>query len=60
MPYGRQLHPKMGDGEDSGGNNDLKRRAVQVAALLPDDLDDALRVLALAQRIVVEFLTSPD
>ncbi len=59
MPDGR-FHPEMGDGGDYGENNDLKKRAVQVAALLPGDLDDALRVLALAKRIVVEFLAAPD
>ena len=56
MPKVQQLHPGMGDGDDCGGNSELKRCAVQVAALLPSDLDDALKVLALAQRIVVEFL----
>ncbi len=59
MPDGR-YHPEMGDGGNLVENNDLKRRAVQVAALLPSDLDEALRVLALARRIVVEFLTPPD
>ena len=56
MPNVRQLSPEMGDGDNCDGNSDLKRRAVQVAALLPSDLDDALRVLALARRIVMEFL----
>ena len=56
MPDVRQLRPEMGDGDDCDGNSDLKRRAVQVAALLPSEIDDALKVLALARRIVVEFL----
>jgi hypothetical protein len=34
---------------------DLRRIAVQVAALLPNDLNDALKVLELTRRVVTEF-----
>jgi hypothetical protein len=35
---------------------DLRRRAVAVAAMLPNDLNDAITVLDLARKLVVDFL----
>lgn len=58
MPNVRQLRPEMGDGNGNSddGKPELRKLAVQVAALLPNDLDDALKVLVLARRFVTEFL----
>lgn len=56
MPNVRQLRPAKGDDGDGNGNTDLRRIAVQVAALLPDNHADAIMVLELARRIVTEFL----
>lgn len=56
MPNVRQLRAREGEGDDGiDGNMDLRRIAVQVAALLPNDLEDALKVLELTRRVVTEF-----
>ena len=39
---------------------DLRRLAIQVATLLPDDRCEALRVLELTKEFVVSFLARPD
>lgn len=60
MPNVRQLRPRDGDTEDGiDGNVDLRRIVVQVAALLPNDHADAMRVLDITRRFVTEFLTEP-
>ena len=37
-----------------------RRHAVQIAAQLPDNPDDALLVLELAEKLVKEFLMEPE
>lgn len=37
-----------------------RRMAVQLAAQLPEDIDDALTVLELARELVESFLAGPD
>lgn len=56
MPNVRPIRPREGDSDDGlDGNMNLRRLAVQVAAMLPADHDDAIKVLDLSRRIVVEF-----
>jgi hypothetical protein len=40
-----------------GDTKQLKRLAVQVVAQLPEDSDDALRVLSYARELVISFLS---
>jgi hypothetical protein len=56
----RQLRARDGAGDDDGidGNNELRKIALQVAALLPNNLDEAMRVLDLSRRLVTDFLKS--
>jgi len=51
-----QLVPLNRAPKNKGMEMWLKRQAIQVAAQLPEDRDDALRVLDYARELVTEFL----
>lgn len=52
---------RRGKGAGMSGNENWKRRhAVQIAAQLPEDPKDALRVLELARELVETFLSEAD
>jgi len=56
MPNVRQLRPKSAENHDMDtGDGELRRQAVLVTAMLPDNPEDALKVLELARKLVSEF-----
>lgn len=51
----RQFRPKEASNSEQN-NGELRHLALQIAAMLPYERDDALRVLDIAREVVSEFL----